>query len=186
MSLLSRENDWAIWLRAALAGDADSYRRFLQAIAPFIRAIARSGCRGSGIESEVEDVVQEVLLTIHLKRGTWDMSRPVAPWVAAIARHKLIDAMRRRGRHVSIPIEDVAESLPAEDRAPELHAGEIDRLLAELKPTQEEIVRSISIEGGSIRETAGRLRMTEGAVRVALHRALRTLGALYRDRSREN
>lgn len=181
----SRENDWAMWLRSAMAGDADSYRRFLQAIAPFIRSIARSGCRGSGIESEVEDIVQEVLLTIHLKRGTWDASRPVAPWVAAIARHKLVDALRRRGR-IGIPIEQIAESLPAEDTTPELYAGEIDKLLAELKPAQEEIVRSISIEGGSIRETAGRLRMTEGAVRVALHRALKTLGALYRDRSRED
>jgi RNA polymerase sigma-70 factor (ECF subfamily) len=108
------------------------------------------------------------------------------PWIAAIARHKLIDTMRRRGRHVSVPIEDVADRLPLDDTAPELSASEIDRLLAELKPAQEEIVRSISIEGVSIRETAGRLRMTEGAVRVALHRALKTLGALYRDRLRED
>jgi RNA polymerase sigma-70 factor (ECF subfamily) len=181
-----RENDWAMWLRLAMAGDADAYRRFLQAIAPFVRTVVRSGCRGSGNESEIEDVVQEALLAIHLKRGTWDPARPVVPWIAAIARHKLIDAMRRRGRHVSVPIEDVADRLPLDDTAPELSASEIDRLLAELKPAQEEIVRSISIEGVSIRETAGRLRMTEGAVRVALHRALKTLGALYRDRSRED
>jgi RNA polymerase sigma-70 factor (ECF subfamily) len=131
-------------------------------------------------EDEVEDLVQEVLLTIHLKRGTWDQSRPIGPWVAAIARNRLIDVLRRRGRHITVPIEDVADSLQAEDATPELSTREVDSLLGHLKPQQREVVRSISLNDSSIRETADRLHMTESAVRVTLHRALKALAVFYR------
>jgi len=55
-----------------------------------------------------------------------------------------------------------------------------------LKVQQREIVKSISLNGNTIRETAIRLQMTEGAIRVALHRALKTLGTLYRSSARED
>jgi RNA polymerase sigma-70 factor (ECF subfamily) len=137
-------------------------------------------------ESEAEDLVQEVLLTIHLKRGTWDQSRPIGPWVAAITRNRLIDVLRRRGRHIAVPIEDVVDSLQAEDRKPELSMRDVDSLLGHLKPQQRDIVRSISLNGSSIRETADRLQMSEGAVRVTLHRALKALAVFYRSGTRED
>jgi RNA polymerase sigma-70 factor (ECF subfamily) len=186
MTTSSQENDWAVWMRAAMTGDADAYRQLLASVAPHVRAVARSRCRRLGAESEAEDVVQEVLLTIHLKRGTWDQSRPIGPWVAAITRNKLIDVLRRRGRRVSVPIEEVMDSLQAEDQTPELSAHELDTLLGHLKVQQREIVKSISLNGNSIRETADRLQMSEGAIRVALHRALKALGALYRSSVRED
>jgi RNA polymerase sigma factor (sigma-70 family) len=187
MTTSSRENDWAVWMRAAMTGDAGAYRQLLVSLAPHIRAVARFRCRSLGApEDEVEDLVQEVLLTIHLKRGTWDQSRPIGPWVAAITRNRLIDILRQRGRHVTVPIEDFVDSLQAEDQAPELSAREIDSLLARLTPQQREIVRSISLNGSSIRETADRLQMTEGAVRVTLHRALKALAAFYRRSARED
>ena len=187
MTTSSQENDWAVWMRAAMTGDAGAYRQLLVSLAPRLRAVARSRCRSLGApEDEIEDLVQEVLLTIHLKRGTWDQSRPIGPWVAAITRNKLIDVLRRRGRHITVPIENVVDSLQAEDRAPELPAREIDSLLARLRPQQREIVRSISLDGSSIRETADRLQMTEGAVRVTLHRALKTLAVFYRRSASED
>ena len=187
MTTSSRDDDWAVWMRAGMAGDAGAYRQFLVSVTPRVRTLARSRCRSLGVpEGEAEDVVQEVLLAIHLKRGTWDQARPIGPWVAAITRNKLIDVLRRRGRHVSVPIEEVAESLRAEDRTPELSMRDIDALLAQLRPQQREIVQSLSIDGGSIRETADRLKMTEGAVRVALHRALKALSVLYRSSTRED
>jgi RNA polymerase sigma factor (sigma-70 family) len=171
-------------MRAAISGDAAAYRRFLVSVTPHLRAMARHRCRVAGAsEGDAEDIVQEVLLTIHLKRGTWDQSRPIGPWIAAIVRNKLIDALRRRGRHVTVPIEDVIDTLRAEDHAEPVSHSEIDPLLAKLKVQQREIVKSISIYGSSVRETADRLHMTEGAVRVALHRALKALAALYRDES---
>jgi len=147
MTTTSREANWTKWMRAAVAGDSGAYRQFLHAVAPYIRAIARSRCRRLGIlESEAEDIVQEVLLTIHLKQGTWDHSREIGPWITAI----------------------------------ELRPRDIDALVGKLTCHQQEIVRSISIGAASIRETAERLEMTEVAVRVSLHRALKALGALYR------
>jgi len=179
MTTASRTADWTMWMRAALAGDDEAYRKFLHAIAPYIRAIARSRCRRFGVmESEAEDIVQEVLLTIHLKRGTWDPSREIGPWVGAITRNKVIDAFRRRGRRIDVPLEEVIDTLEADDELPDVFSHDLDLLLAKLTHQQQEIVRSISIGGSSIRETAGRLKMTEVAVRVSLHRALKTLGIL--------
>jgi RNA polymerase sigma factor (sigma-70 family) len=175
----------AVWMLAAMTGDAGAYRQLLVSLTPHVRAAARSRCRRFGApEGEVEDLVQEVLLTIHLKRRTWDPSRPIGPWVAAITRNKLIDVLRRR-RHIAVPIEDLADSLQAKDLTPELSTRDIDTLLGRLKPHQREIVRSISLNGSSIRETADRLEMTEGAVRVTLHRALKALGAIYQSSARE-
>jgi RNA polymerase sigma factor (sigma-70 family) len=177
----AREGEWTAWMRAAISGDAGAYRRFLVSVTPHLRAMARHRSRVAGApERDVEDIVQEVLLAIHLKRGTWDQSRPIGPWIAAIVRNKLVDTLRRRGRHVVVPIEDVIDTLGAEDQADSVSPGEIDALLGQLKVQQREIVKSISMNGSSVRETADRLHMTEGAVRVALHRALKTLAALYR------
>ena len=181
MTIRSPEADWTMWMRAALAGDSGAYREFLRSVTPYIRSVVRSRCRRLGVlESETEDIVQEVLLTIHLKRGTWDSARPIGPWVAAITRNKAIDAFRRRGRRVDIPIEDVIDAPQSEDRSPDIEPRYLNLLLERPKPKQQEIVRSISISGANIRDTAERLKMTEGAVRVALHRALKTLGVLYR------
>lgn len=170
-----------------MAGDSAAYRRFLTSVAPHVRAVARSRCRSLGVpDSEAEDVVQDVLLAIHLKRGTWDQSRPIGPWVAAITRNKLIDALRRRGRHIIVPIDDVLETLEAEENTSDLARHDVNTLLGQLKSQQREIVRSISLNGDSIRDTAARLHMTEGAVRVALHRALKALAAVYRSSDDED
>lgn len=180
MTTSSQESEWAAWMRGAMAGDAGAYRQLLLSLAPHVRAVARSRCRRFGTpEGEVEDLVQEVLLTIHLKRGTWDQSRPLGPWIAAIVRNKLIDMLRRR-RQTTVPIDDFMDNLQAEDHTPELSTRDIDTLLGQLKPQQREVVRSISVNGSSIRETAGRLAMSEGAVRVTLHRALKALAVFYR------
>jgi RNA polymerase sigma-70 factor (ECF subfamily) len=183
MSGRAQEGDWTAWMRAAISGDAAAYRRFLVSVTPHLRAMTRHRCRSAGAsEGDAEDIVQEVLLTIHLKQGTWDQSKPIGPWIASIVRNKLIDALRRCGRRAIVPIEDVIDTLGAEDHAEPVSHGEIDALLAQLKVQQREIVKSISIYGSSARETAERLHMTEGAVRVALHRALKTLAALYREK----
>jgi RNA polymerase sigma-70 factor (ECF subfamily) len=181
MTAASKDADWTELMRAALAGDAGAYLQFLLAITPYIRAVARKRCAPYAGDGEAEDVVQEVLLAIHLKRGTWDPSRSIGPWIGAIIRNKIIDAFRRRGRRrIDVPIEDVIDILPATEQTPEISASEIDALLGQLKVPRRQIVQSISLDGKSIQETAARLRMSEGAVRVSLHRALKTLGTLYR------
>jgi RNA polymerase sigma factor (sigma-70 family) len=178
---LVRQEEWAALLRAGLAGDAAAHGRFLRAVTPHLRAVAARRCRMAGApDNEVEDVVQEVLLAIHLKRETWDPARPLAPWLAAIARNKTIDALRRRGRRIVVPIEDVVETLAAPEAEETLPAREMEMLLSGLNTTQRDIVQSIALRDAGISETAARLSMSEGAVRVALHRALKALAARYR------
>lgn len=176
-----REDEWASWMRAAIAGDADAYRHFLQALTPHLRAMARRRCEQMGMpRSDAEDLVQEALLTIHVKRGSWDAARPIGPWISAIVRNKLIDSLRRRGRTIHVPIDDVMETLEAEDHGDGLDHIDVERLVMQLREPQQSIVRAVSLAGASIRDTALKLGMSEGAVRVALHRALKTLAALYR------
>lgn len=176
----ARQMEWASWLRAGMEGDSQAYHAFLTAIAPYLRKIARRRCDEFGVSSnEAEDVVQEVLLTILLKRGTWDPSRPLAPWMSTIVRNKLVDSLRRRGKHVEVPLEDVVATLEVDERISASDRLDIEKFLSRLKEPQRTIVQAISIEGESVRETASRLNMSEGAVRVALHRALKGLAALY-------
>ncbi|SDR47396.1 RNA polymerase sigma-70 factor, ECF subfamily [Rhizobiales bacterium GAS191] len=181
MNVPAREEEWAIWMRAAISGDTVAYRRFLDSVAASLRAMSRRRFARLGLAlGDAEDVVQEVLLAIHLKRHTWDRSRPIGPWIAAIARNKSIDALRRRGHRTETPIETVIDSLAAEEASDGLGRHDLDRLLAKLRDQQRDIVRSVALDGASIRETAERLKMSEGAVRVALHRALKALACLYR------
>jgi RNA polymerase sigma-70 factor (ECF subfamily) len=172
-----QEEEWSGLLRAAIAGDSRAYDRFLRAIAPVLRGIVRSRGRMLG-EAVCEDVVQEVLLAVHLKRHTWDSRAPVRPWLFAIARYKVVDAFRARGAAVSLPIDDFAEVLPAPPQADPTLALDADRLIARLDPRSAEIVRSIGMRGEEIAATSRRLAMTEGALRVALHRALKRLAAM--------
>ena len=175
-----REATWTEWIRSALDGDAAAYRRLLEALTPVLRAAATRGFARTGMgTSEVEDVVQETLLAIHLKRHTWDPTQPLMPWVVTIARHKLIDALRRRGRRTELPVEDFAEILAAPPIRDPVEARDVDRLLDGLSLRQRDIVRSIAVDDESISATARRLMMSEGAVRVALHRGLKALAALY-------
>jgi len=175
------DDPWSKMMRAVIAGDEGVYRRLLEEIGRSVRAMARAAFARARIgDADVEDVVQETLLAIHLKRHTWDPSQKLGPWVSAVARHKIIDAMRRRGARRVEPIEAFEDFLaaPAEEDPHDLRDAR--KLIETLTPRQRDIVQSISLDGQSISATALRLNMTEVAVRVALHRALKSLGAAWR------
>ena len=156
-------------MRAASAGDETAYAEFLRRTAALVRGFARRKIVQGGVDPE--DVVQETLLAIHTKRHTWREDASILPWIYAIARFKLIDAFRRRGRRVEVAIDDFSDTLaaPEEDRVSQ---RDIDRVLDSLSPGQRQVVASISVDGNSISETADKLGMSETAVRVALHRGL--------------
>lgn len=175
------EEEWSVLMRAAIDGDAGAYRRLLDQLTPVLRGATRRNCARIGLSiDDAEDIVQEVLLAIHLKRHTWDVTRPIAPWIMTIARHKLIDARRRRGARTHEPVDDLADFLAAEGTEEALERNDLDRLLGKLGERPRDLVRALSVEGHTVQETAQRLNMSEGAVRVALHRAIKSLAALYR------
>jgi RNA polymerase sigma factor (sigma-70 family) len=165
-------------MERSLQGDARAYRNLLVELTVGLRNVIRGRARSAGVDAE--DVVQEVLLALHLKRGTWVAGTPVAPWVAAIARNKIVDALRRRGHRAEIPVESVMDTLWSNGSESEGHAHDLERVLAMLNDRQREVVRAVSIEGHSAQEVAVRLQMSEGAVRVTLHRSLKALAAMFR------
>jgi RNA polymerase sigma-70 factor (ECF subfamily) len=167
-------------LNAAVAGDEKAYADFLARVAALVRGFVRRRVAQGGIDPE--DVVQETLLAIHLKRHTWRSDAPVLPWVYAIARYKLIDAFRRRGRRIEVDVDDFADSI-AQPEAETVSERDLSRALDGLSPGQRSVVSAISVDGRSIGETAGLLGMSEVAVRVALHRGLAAIAKRFgRDR----
>src|SRR5882724_10482080 len=107
---------------------------------------------------------------------------PFAPWLFAIARNKLIDSLRRRGRRVFVNIDDFAETLPSEPAAETVPASEVAAQLKSLPTRQREVLQSIAVDSASIKDTAAKFAMSEGAVRVALHRGLASLTAKLREK----
>jgi RNA polymerase sigma-70 factor (ECF subfamily) len=177
-----REDEWTGLMRSAMGGDGAAYHRLLRAITPVLRAASRRGLARAGQPpDQAEDIVQDILLAVHLKRHTWDVNAPFAPWLFAIARNKLIDALRRRGRRVFVNIDDFAETLPEESKAETASAAEVAAHLDTLPARQREVLQSIAVESASIKDTATKFAMSEGAVRVALHRALASLTARLRE-----
>lgn len=176
------EDEWTGMMRAAVAGDGDAYLSLLKAITPILRAAARRGLvRAGQPPDQSEDIVQEILIAVHLKRHTWDATAPFAPWLFAIARNKLIDTLRRRGRRIFVDIDDFAETIPSEPESETMSAAEMAMQLEALPKRQREVLHSIAIDSLSIKETAAKLSMNEGAVRVALHRGLAGVAAKLRE-----
>jgi RNA polymerase sigma-70 factor (ECF subfamily) len=175
------DDPWSRMMTASIAGDEVAYRRLLEDIGRSVRSMARGAFARAGVgDADIEDAVQETLLAIHLKRHTWDPDQALAPWVYAIARHKVVDALRRRGRRRVEPLENFEEFLAAPEGEDPHALSDARKLLETLAPRQRDIVTSISLDGQSISATAARLKMSEVAVRVALHRALKSLGAAWR------
>ncbi|RUX41222.1 sigma-70 family RNA polymerase sigma factor, partial [Mesorhizobium sp. M4A.F.Ca.ET.050.02.1.1] len=156
-------------LKAAIAGDETAYAGFLTRTAALVRGFARRKIVQGGVDPE--DVVQETLLAIHVKRHTWRQDAPVLPWIYAIARFKLIDAFRRRGRRIEVEIDEIAETF-AEPETETVSERDINRVLESLPPAQRSVVSAVSVEGRSIGETAAKFGISETAVRGSLHRGL--------------
>jgi RNA polymerase sigma-70 factor, ECF subfamily len=172
----AEEKELARLMREGIGGDERAYGEFLTRVAAIVRGFARRKVAESGLDAE--DIVQETLLAVHVKRQTWREDAPILPWLYAIARYKLLDAFRARGRRVKIETEAAAAGFATiETERP--RAQEIERALKTLSPGQRSVVEAVSVEGRSIRETAAGRGMSEAAVRVALHRGLNALAARF-------
>ena len=170
----------ATLMRAANSGDGAAYEAFLKTLLPLLRGFARHAAARAGSNIDAEDIVQDTLIAIHLKRQTWIDSQPIGPWIRAIVRHKAIDALRRRGYRIHLPVQDFENVLSMEPATLDYSHRDIERHLPRLPERQRDVIRSIAIEGHSISDTARQLTMTEGAVRVALHRGVTALAAVLR------
>jgi RNA polymerase sigma-70 factor (ECF subfamily) len=173
---------------ASLDGSAASYRTLLDRLSSRLRAYYKGklGRAGRGA-TEAEDLVQEVLLAIHLKRHTYDTGEPFTPWVYTIARYKLIDYLRRIRTAASVPIDEGTEILAQDDHAHAESSRDIRILLGRLPEKMRCSIECVKLEGRSVAEAAVRCGISESGVKVNIHRGLRTLAAfIARETTNEN
>ena len=161
---------------AALEGDGRAYRALLGDLR--VRLDGYFGRRLRRGSPEAEDLVQDTLIAIHGRRETFDRTQPLMPWAYAIARYKLIDHHRRSGRRVSVPLEDAAAELSVADESAAVHArSDVEKALAALPERTRLLVRGLKLEELSTAQVAERAGMSEGAVKVAMHRGLKAMAA---------
>lgn len=176
------ERDWARWMQAACAGDRVQYRKVLDALVPLVTAVARNCLiRNGRDDTDLEDIVQESFLAIHLKRHMWDASRPLVPWIRALVVNKTVDSLRRKGHRITVPIEDFEEVLPQPVAEPDLSAEEIEALITNLQGRQRQVLEAVALKGMTVAQAAENLGMSEGTARVTLHRGLKVLARIYRN-----
>ena len=162
---------------SGLDGDATAHRRLLGLLSERLRPYFMA--RMSQAPADVEDLVQETLLAVHLRRESYDRTQPFTAWVFAIARYKLIDHWRRRKVRVTTPLGDVEEFLAADTVLPD-DGLDLTRALASLPPRQRTLVENVKITGLSLSEAGAKAGVSEGAAKVALHRALKLLAERMR------
>ena len=167
-------------MTSAQQGDGDAYARLLQELMPRLRGFVRRS-RGFLRAEDVEDLVQDVLLSLHAVRATYDPGRPFMPWLLAIARHRFADGARRYARRSAheVLVEDLDVTFPHTaantrgDVTPD--PEQLDRAIAGLPPGQREAIELLKLREMSLKEAAQATGTSVGALKVATHRAMAAL-----------
>lgn len=170
------------WMAAAQAGDRAAYTALLRDCVPVVQAVAR---RQGVPPGRVDDVVQDVLLTVHRVRHAYDPVRPFTPWLRAIAQRRIIDLLRRHGRqgarelHAPLAYEGHPDPAASPERSLEQarRADTLRSAIAALPAGQREAVEQLGLEERTLAEAASATGRTTGALKVNLHRALKALRA---------
>jgi RNA polymerase sigma-70 factor (ECF subfamily) len=173
--------EWSALMAAAQSGDARAYRQLLAELAPFLRFVARR--RGLDPAS-CDDVAQDIMLTIHRVRHTYDPDRPFVPWVLSIAYRRIIDLHRRdgriRGQETSVP--ELLETFPDPTPNLDLEIAEqrewLRQALVSLPRKQREALELVKLRDMSVAEAAARSGQSPGAIKVNVHRAIKSLRAI--------
>jgi RNA polymerase sigma-70 factor (ECF subfamily) len=157
-------------MRAAQQGDSASYLELLRAVTPRIRDVVRRQRGFAGI-AEVEDLVQDVLLSLHTVRATYDPARPFVPWLLAIVRNRLVDGARRYARIARREVH-----VEANDDIGELgDAATLHEAVRALPEGQRQAIELVKLKELSLKEAAQLSGTSVGALKVATHRAMATL-----------
>ena len=182
-----REFDWSILMARAQAGEREAYRRLLDEITPYLRSLAVKSHRDP---NDAEDTVQDVLLTVHAIRHTYDPTRPFGPWLVAIAHRRIVDRLRRQGRarQHETPLEPEHETLATTGaNYPEasVDAAAVHEAAERLPPGQREAIKLMKLQEMSLRQASAASGMSIAALKVATHRGLKTLRKLLTGSSGE-
>ena len=179
-----RDVDWSILMARAQDGDGAAYHRLLQDIVPYLRSLAARRHRDP---NDAEDAVQDILLTIHSIRQTYDPARPFGPWLVTIANRRFVDRLRRQGRVraretlLTTEHETFSEPRANLEEPPDRH--ELEGTIDHLPPKQQQAIRLLKLKEMSLKEAAAASGMSIGSLKVNTHRALKSLRKMLINRS---
>lgn len=159
----------------SLAGDARAHEEMLRLLEPALRAYF--GRRMRHAQNDIDDLVQEALIAIHTRRASYDLARPLLPWVYAIAKYKLIDNLRKKGHETTQEIQenDAIEEFEAACAA----RMDVDKILSALPEKQRVAIRATRLEGESGAHVAADHGWTQSDVKISVHRGLKALAARF-------
>ena len=166
-----QRTDWSLLMARAQNGDATAYRRLLGEIAPYLRSLAAKRHRDP---QDIEDTVQDILLTIHAVRQTYDPARPFGPWLVAIANRRIVDRLRRQGRQRAR--ETLSDVHQETFEAPEANLGEemadrreLHAAIESLPAGQKQAIQMLKLKEMSLKEASETSGTSVTALKVATH-----------------
>jgi RNA polymerase sigma-70 factor (ECF subfamily) len=172
-----RDLEWSILMARAQDGDSGAYRRLLEEMTPYLRSLAALRHRDP---SDAEDAVQDILLTIHAVRQTYDPARPFRPWLVTIANRRLVDRLRRQGRLRSRETALTSDHATFPARQANLdeeisYRRELKAALDTLPAGQRQAIRLLKLKEMSLKDAAAATGLSVTALKGATHRALKSL-----------
>jgi RNA polymerase sigma-70 factor (ECF subfamily) len=174
--------DWSKLMARAQDGDREAYRRLLEGMTPYLRSLASRHFKES---ADVEDAVQDVLLTVHMVRRTYDPGRPFGPWLVAIASRRIIDRLRRDTRRRAREVALSTDYETFADPAPNLNKDVLDeaalgRAIERLPPDQRQTITMLKLNEMSLKEAAAASGRSIPSLKVSTHRAIKGLRRLLK------
>ncbi len=167
-------------MRSVQDGDGSAYILLLREVTPLIRRVVRS--RRKFLQAtDIEDLVQDILLALHAVRTTYDPGRPFLPWLIAIIRNRLAETarrfMRREAHEVHVENLAVTFSEEAANSASEVYRDPeaLRQAITNLPPGQRQAVEMLKLREMSLKEAAAKSGASVGALKVSVHRAMASL-----------
>jgi RNA polymerase sigma-70 factor, ECF subfamily len=170
------DEDWSALMGRSQQGDRDAYRRLLTEITPYLRALAR---RGGVPPAEIEDAVQDILLTVHAIRHTFDARRPFGPWIVTIARRRLADHYRRQRRRREVEAEFELQQETFADAGTNsiqsVGGRQLRHAIERLPAVQQQAIVLLKLQELSLKDAARSSGASIASLKVAVHRGLKSL-----------
>ncbi len=176
------ELDWSILMARAQDGDAEAYLRLLEQITPYLRS---RSARYHRDRRDIEDTVQDILLTLHSVRHTYDPTRPFGPWLIGLANRRAFDRLRRQSRQrahevpLTVEHDDVAA---LDDIEANTERRRLEEVVNDLPAAQQQAIRMLKLKEMSLKEASTASGMSIASLKVATHRALKSLRNMLTDR----
>ncbi len=171
--MIADEASLAHLMASSQKGDRNAYRVLLAEVQMWLERYFRRRVA----PAQLDDLVQEVLMAVHNKRATWDSERAFLPWLAAIARYRWVDHLRKVYRNAEDELGDWDAAEDSDEEAVMARMS-LERLFVHLPDKQSEVIELVKIEGLSIAEAARKTGQSESLVKMNIHRGLTKLSAL--------